>query len=161
MKIKTLKHHMQQILMLITTRQPDMPPADLYKRDVTIVQYSKACHTFCKHGCLERSSYCFQRDAKFWDTQKTPSVEDLRMFTPNSTQFNTNPQKSLWPLQTEMLNLELYVRDTSLWSLFTKQQMYNTHCFVLLQWTIPALMYIQNRCYRRNQAMLNYKYLFL
>ena len=152
---------MRQLLVLITSRKSDMPPADVYKRDVTIAQCSNASHTVCKHGCLGRGSYCFQRDAKFWGSQRTPSVEDLRMFTRNSTQFNTNPQRSLWPLQTEMLNLELFVRDTSLWSLFTELRMYNTHCFALLQWAIPALMYIQNRCYRRNQAMLNYKYLFL
>jgi len=43
---------MQNILMLMTSRQPGMPPADLYKRDVTIAQCSKASHTVCNHGCL-------------------------------------------------------------------------------------------------------------
>jgi len=78
---------MKHFLMLISSRQPDMPPADIYKRDVTIAQCSNASHTVCKHGYLKRGSYCFQRDAMFWGTQRAPRVEDLRMFTRNSTQF--------------------------------------------------------------------------
>jgi len=87
MWIKILEQHMQHFLMLITSRQPDMPPADVYKRDVTIAQFSNASHKVCKHGCLERGSYCFHRDAMFRGTQKTPKVENPRMFTRNSTQF--------------------------------------------------------------------------
>jgi len=42
-----------------------MPPADVCKRDVTIVQCSNVSNTVCKHGCLERGSYCFHRDGIF------------------------------------------------------------------------------------------------
>jgi hypothetical protein len=76
MKIKILEHYMQQILMLITSRQPDMPPADLYKRDVTIVPYSKASHTFTNTdawnvvhtACREMQSFEVLRGHPEWKT---------------------------------------------------------------------------------------------